>query len=253
MAKLKIKGTIVSDDVKWIYELFGIDATSPKDIEKIINEANGEDLEVEINSGGGYVDAGSEIYTMLKKYPGKVQVDIMGIAASAASVIAMAGDPVRISPTAQIMIHNVSSIAKGDYHAMEHEAEVLKNFNKAIANAYMLKTGLSQEELLQLMDKETWLNAQQAKEYGFVDEILFDEGEQLGQLVASYNGTIVLPPEVINKVRNLFQDINTQDVVIPEHRHKIVWPKQNNDAEKKNDFYQARLRFLKLKGELINE
>jgi len=231
MAKVKIKGTIVPNDVKWIYEWFEMDATSPKDVSNIIDQLDGEDVEVEINSGGGDVFSGSEIYTALKKYKGKVNIDIVGIAASAASVIAMAGDYVRISPTAQIMIHNVSSRRSGDYRDMQHEAEVLQNYNKSIANAYMLKTGLSQEKLLEYMNKETWLNAQQAKELGFVDEVLFDEGNQL---VASSSNGFVFPPEVINKIRNL------------------VKPPNNESSENKK-IYEARLNLLKLKGEMKNE
>src|SRR5690606_3665729 len=138
--------------------------------------------------------------TALKKYPGKVTVDILGVAASAASVVAMAGDTVRISPTAQIMIHNVWSSAYGDYRVMQHESDVLKNYNKTIANAYRLKIGLSEDKLLELMDEETWLNAQQAKELGFVDEILFDDNKQL---VASYSNSVILPKQVINKIRNI--------------------------------------------------
>lgn len=230
MAKVKIKGTIVSNSDKWIYEWFGIEAVSPGDVEKAIENANGEDVEVEINSGGGLVDAGSEIYSALKKYPGKVTVDIVGIAASAASVIAMAGDHVRIAPTAQIMIHNVKSKREGDYRDMKHEAGVLENFNKSIANAYILKTGMSQDELLKLMDKETWLNAQQAKELGFVDEILFDEGNQL---VASIDHPVILPSVVLNKIRNM------------------VKPPSNGDQDRK--IYQAKLKLLKLKGEMKHE
>lgn len=230
MVKVKISGTIVSNDVKWIYEWFEIDATSPNDVSKVIDQLDGEDVEVEINSGGGDVFAGSEIYTSLKKYRGKVKVDIVGIAASAASVIAMAGDVVRISPTAQIMIHNVSSRASGDYRDMQHEADVLKNWNKTIANAYILKTGLSQEKLLELMNEETWFNAQQAKELGFADEILFDEGNQL---VASSASGFIFPPQVVNKLRNL-----------------ITETKNNNDNLK---IYKARLNLLKLKGEMKDE
>lgn len=224
MAKVKIKGTIISDDVIWIYDLFGIDATSPSTVNKVIDGLDGEELEVEINSGGGDVFAGSEIYTALKRYPGSVKVDIMGIAASAASVIAMAGDTVRISPTAQIMIHNVSSRQSGDYRDMQHEANVLENYNKSIANAYMLKTGLSQEELLDYMNKETWLNAQQAKELRFADEVMFDEGNQL---VASASNGFVFPPEVVNKIRNM------------------VKPPSNDVNNKK--LFEAKLDFLKLK------
>lgn len=223
MAKVKIKGTIVSNDIKWIYELFDMDATSPNDVTSALENADG-DIDVEINSGGGDVFAGSEIYTALKNHKGTVNVDIVGIAASAASVIAMAGDNVRISPTAQIMIHNVSSRQSGDYRDMQHEANVLENYNKSIANAYMLKTGLSQEELLDYMNKETWLNAQQAKELGFVDQVMFDEGNQL---VASASNGFVFPAEVINKIRN------------------IVKPPSNDVNNKK--LCEAKLDFLKLK------
>jgi ATP-dependent Clp protease, protease subunit len=199
--KIKIKGVIVSNDDKWIYEWFEMDSTSPKDIESQIEKAGKEDLEIEINSGGGDVYAGSEIYTMLKEYKGHVTAKITGIAASAASVIAMSGKTVKISPTAQIMIHNTSTITAGDYRDLEHEAEVLKGWNKSIANAYILKTGMEQKELLNLMNKETWLNAQKAKELGFVDEIMFDNELKLS---ASIRG--MLPPEVIDKVKNLIKN-----------------------------------------------
>ena len=226
MAKVTIKGVIVSNDDKWIYEWFDMEATSPQDVTNVIEQLDGEDLLVEINSVGGDVFAGSEIYTALKKYPGKVTVDILGIAASAASVVAMAGDTVRISPTAQIMIHNVWSSAYGDYRVMQHESDVLQNYNTTIANAYRLKTGLEEEKLLELMNKETWLNAQQAKELGFVDEILFDEG---GQLVAAVNN-FVLPPNVLNKIRNLVKS-----------------------KEDKQRIYKARLRLLELGGLVVDE
>lgn len=230
MKKVTIRGVIVSNDDKWIYDLFDMESTSPSDVTNVIDQLSGEDLLVEINSVGGDVVAGSEIYTALKKYSGKVTVDILGIAASAASVIAMAGDVVRISPTAQIMIHNVWSRAQGDYRAFRHESDVLKNFNTTIANAYKLKTGLPEEELLEYMNKETWFNAQQAKELGFVDEILFDEGNQL---VASASNGVILPPEVINKIRNMVKP-------------------PSNDVEN-NEVYEARLRLLKLKGATVNE
>lgn len=221
MAKIKVKGVIVANSEKWIYEYFDMEATSPKDVEDVISESNGEDLEVEISSGGGSVFAGSEIYTALMEYKGNVNVKITGIAASAASVIAMAGTNIKISPTAQIMIHNVSSIAAGDYRDFEHEAEVIKNYNKSIANAYVIKTGLEEKELLDLMDRETWLNAQQAKEMGFADEIMFDTENQL---VASVNLSQMIPQEIINKMRNEIKKSQSSEI------------------------YRARLNLLKLKG-----
>ena len=167
--KIKIQGTIVPDDVTEVYEWFGLSCTSPKDI---VFPDEVEDIDVEINSYGGDVYAGSEIYTALKSYPGKVTTTVTGIAASMASIIAMAGDHVRISPTGQIMIHNVSSYSEGDKRDFEHEAGVLAGYDKTLANAYRLKTKLSEEELLDLMNHETWLTPQEALEKGFVDEIL---------------------------------------------------------------------------------
>ena len=196
--RIEIRGVIVPNDEKWIYEWFGFEATAPGDVQKVIDEAlkavdkdkPPEDLEVVINSYGGEVYSGSEIYTALKGYPGKVVVKIVGLAASAASLIAMAGDPVMISPTAQIMIHNVQSIATGDHRTHEHEAGVLRSHDAGIANAYRLKSGMGEAELLELMGKETWLNAQQALEHKLVDEIMFDEQMQLAAS-ASPGGRLV--------------------------------------------------------------
>lgn len=233
--KINIKGPIVSNSDAWIYEWFGIEATSPGMVGKVLEEANGEDIEVEINSGGGSVFAGSEIYTAIKSYKGKKTAKIVGLAASAASVIAMAGDTVQMSPTAQMMIHNVSTWADGDYREMEHTAEVLKNANDTIANAYRLKTGKTQEELLSLMDNETWMTAEKAKELGFIDEIMFENDLQL---VASTDFSGMLPPEVINKIRNTIKN-----------------PLNSQNEENETDILMAKSKFnyLKLKGDVKHE
>lgn len=231
--KINIKGPIVGNSEVWIYEWFGIEATSPNLVSKVIDEANGEDLEVEINSGGGSVFAGSEIYTILKDYKGHVTVKIVGLAASAASVIAMAGNKVMMSPTAQMMIHNVSTYTSGDYRDMEHSAEVLKSANNTVANAYRLKTGKTQEELLKLMDNETWMTAQKAKELGFIDEIMFDEEQQL---IANHGYSGLLPPEVINKMRNMLKN-----------------PNDKNNSDIFMQKIKSQLNLLKLKGEVYHE
>lgn len=224
--KININGVIVSNDDKWIYEYFGIEAVCPKDVTDKINQANGEPLEIEINSGGGDVFAGSEIYTVIKDYKGSVTIKITGLAASAASVIAMAAQKVLISPTAQIMIHNVSVCgAYGDYRDMEHNAEMLKNYNVSISNAYQLKTGMKQEELLELMNKETWLNAQKSLELKFVDEIMFDEGKKLSASLKNHPG--LLPSEVVNKVR------------------QSIKQKSNIDEKSKAE---GKLKLLKMRG-----
>lgn len=178
MAKVFIKGPIVSNSDYVVYDWLGAEATCPKTVRYAIEEAKEEALEVEINSPGGNVFAASEIYTMLREYKSNVIVKIVGIAASAASVIAMSGREVLMAPTAQIMIHNVSTMASGDYRDMEHTAGVLRRANETIANAYRLKSGMGQEELLQMMDKETWLTPQQALSYKLIDGVMFERSER---------------------------------------------------------------------------
>ena len=197
--KIGIKGVIIPNDEQWIYDWFEMEATSPKMVNALIDDADGDDLEVEINSGGGSVFAGSEIYTALKSYEGNVKVTVVGIAASAASVIAMAGDKVMMSPTAQMMIHNASTIARGDHNDMTHAAEVLMTVNETVANAYRLKSGMDQEDILLMMEYETWLSPAKAKEYGLIDGVLFEEDLQL---VASYDGPGTLPRETREASRN---------------------------------------------------
>lgn len=203
MPKINIKGVIVPNDDKRVYEYFEMDATSPADVISAIEAANGEPIEVEINSPGGDVFSGSEIYTALMGYAGGVTTKVVGVAASAASIIAMAGNPAMISPTAEIMIHNVSMGAGGDYRDHQHAAQMLQDYNSTIANAYMLKSGMAKERLLELMNAETWLTPQQALEMGFVDEIMFTNTSPV-RLAASASG--LLPQEVINKVRDALQN-----------------------------------------------
>lgn len=135
----------------------------------------------------------------LRAYSGKVVVKIVGIAASAASVIAMAGDVVEISPTAQIMIHNVSSRVDGDHNALLHEAGVLEGFNKSIANAYVDKTGKALDDLLDLMNKTTWFDAESAVNQGFADRVMFS-GEVAPTFAASE--TPMIPHDFIDKMKS---------------------------------------------------
>jgi ATP-dependent Clp protease protease subunit len=234
--KINVKGTVVNNDDKWVYDFIGWDAVSPADVAKEIAEANGEDIEVDINSGGGDVFAGSEIYTALRNYRGNVLISIVGLAASAASVIAMAGKS-QITPTGMFMIHNVSGGAQGDYHDMDHTSDVLKVANQSIANAYKEKTGLSDKELLNLMDKETWMSAEEVVKNKFIDEVMFSDQLTNQSKMSFYNGTMVIPHETIDKIRNL---INKPQ---PE-KDKAVFLLQKA---------QANYEFLKLKGEQRHE
>jgi len=131
------------------------------------------DITLWINSPGGNVFAAAEIYTMIRDYPGSVTVRIASIAASAASVVAMAGNLVQMSPTALLMIHDPSTIAMGNAKDMEKAITTLNEVKESIINAYAAKTGLSRNRISKLMSDETWLNAKKALELGFADEILF--------------------------------------------------------------------------------
>jgi len=125
-----------------------------------------------INSPGGDCVAAAQIYNMLTNYNGKVTVKIDGIAASAASVIAMAGSEVYMSPVSMMMIHNPATIAWGDHTEFAKAIEMLDEVKESIINAYVLKTGLSRAKLSHLMDSETWMNANKAVELGFADGML---------------------------------------------------------------------------------
>jgi ATP-dependent Clp protease, protease subunit len=145
------------------------------------------DITVWINSPGGDVFAAAQIYNMLMDYQGNVTIKIDGLAASAASVIAMAGTEVLMSPVAMMMIHNPMTVAIGDSSEMQKAIEMLGEVKESIINAYEIKTGLTRTRISHLMDAESWFNAKKALEMGFADKILFDsdkEDEQGGTLEA---------------------------------------------------------------------
>ena len=169
--EIDVRGDIIENDDKWIYDWMEWDSTCPDDVKSALQTMPaGEKLIVNINSGGGSVMAGQEIYSLLHGRQ-DVEIHIQSLAGSAASVIAMA-NTCKMSPVATIMIHNVSmSGASGDYHDMQKNAEILKTMNSALAEAYIAKTGKTKDEILKMMDKETWITAGQALEMGFVDEV----------------------------------------------------------------------------------
>jgi ATP-dependent Clp protease protease subunit len=154
------------------------DDVTPKAFKADLNAGEG-DIVIWINSPGGDCIAASQIYSMLMDYKGKVTVKIDGIAASAASVIAMAGTEVLMAPTALMMVHNPLTIAIGDSEEMQKAIAMLDEVKESIINAYEIKTGQSRAKLSHLMDAETWLNANKAIELGFADGILEDEKKRI--------------------------------------------------------------------------
>ncbi len=163
---LELNGTIAEES--W----FDDDVTPAMFKEELF--AGSGPITVWINSPGGDCIAASQIYTMLMDYKGDVTIKIDGIAASAASVVAMAGTTVLMAPTALMMIHNPATMAFGDHVDMEKAIDMLSEVKESIINAYEIKTGLPRKQLARMMDDTTWMNAKKAVELGFADGILTD-------------------------------------------------------------------------------
>ncbi len=184
---LFLNGTIAEDS--W----FDDDVT-PQMFKEELMDGSGN-ITVWINSPGGDCVAAAQIYNMLREYKGDVTVKIDGIAASAASVIAMAGDKVLMSPVSMMMIHNPMTIAFGDSGEMQRAIDMLFSVKDSIINAYELKTGLSRVKLAHLMDAETWMDANKAIELGFADEIIQRNGAvdmEVPQVSMLYSKTAVV-------------------------------------------------------------
>ena len=152
------------------------DEVTPQVFKDELNSGKGN-ITLWINSPGGDVFAAAQIYNMLMDYPYEVTVKIDALAASAASVIAMAGTKVCMSPVAMLMVHNPATIAIGDSEEMQKAIDMLSEVKESIMNAYEIKSGLSRNKISKLMDAETWMNAREAKKLGFADEILFADGQ----------------------------------------------------------------------------
>ncbi|WP_240409364.1 head maturation protease, ClpP-related [Lactobacillus crispatus] len=218
METLEVKGIIVPNDLSDVYDWMGYDSVSPSSIRDALNQASGQDIVVEINSRGGCVDAGSEIYTELKKYQGNIDIQIVGYACSAASWIALAGDTVEMSPTAQLMIHRASGGADGNVDDLASAMQGLDQMDQALVDLYAKRTGKSAQEVYQLMAKESWMNAKTAVANGFVDSIMFED-EQMPAVVNA-DGVPILSNQVINKIKNLIKEPKLQNKNKPKRQVK---------------------------------
>lgn len=171
-----------------------------------------------INSPGGDCIAASQIYTMLMDYPDEVTVKIDGIAASAASVIAMAGTKVLMAPTALMMIHNPATITMGDHEDMKRAIEMLDEVKESIINAYEIKTGVSRIKLSHLMDAETWMNANKAIELGFADDVLKDEKQSEPTFSAYAFSRKAVATNLLNKMAEKNKPIQAEESLKPQGR-----------------------------------
>ncbi|AAT87142.1 TPA: Clp protease ClpP [Streptococcus pyogenes] len=189
--RINLKGPLIANNSQEVYDYYGMEAASAKSIIEKLPEDN-SDIILEVNSNGGLVTVGSEIYTALRNYKGKVTAEITGMAASAASVAVMGVDKVVMSPTAQMMVHKASfNWVAGNSDDLDKASNALKSSDKAIVNAYVAKTGLPEDEIMELMKNETFMSAQDAVEKGFADEVMSFEA------VASIDNQM-LPQAVID-------------------------------------------------------
>ena len=178
--------------------------------------AGSGNITVWINSPGGDCVAAAQIYNMLMDYKGSVTVKIDGIAASAASVIAMAGSKVLMSPVSMMMIHNPMTIAFGDSAEMQKAIEMLGSVKDSIINAYEIKTGLSRAKLSHLMDAETWMDANKAVELGFADEVIKRSGDTEDVEVP----TVSMLYSKANVVNSLMDKIAAKCAIEPKTTHQ---------------------------------
>lgn len=222
---LFLNGTIAEDS--W----FDDDVT-PQMFKEELMDGSGN-ITVWINSPGGDCVAASQIYNMLREYKGTVTVKIDGIAASAASVIAMAGDKVLMSPVSMMMVHNPMTVAFGDSGEMQRAIDMLSSVKDSIINAYEIKTGLSRVKLAHLMDSETWMDANKAIELGFADEIIQRNGAvdlEVPQISMLYSKTAV--------VNSLMDKIAEKCRIQQKNETK-------NDNKVKADSLMSRLNLMK--------
>lgn len=218
MVIIPMNGEVIPSDYADVYDYLGYESINPRAVKQALNEANGSDVELEINSPGGYVDAGSEIYTALKEYSGKVTAKITGQACSAASWIALAADCVEMSPTAQMMIHRASTISIGNSDDLSSALNALDSLDQSFVDLYSQKTGLDKQEVYRLMCNTTWMNAKQAVDKGFADAIMFQDSNQ--PALVNADGSLSIKPDMINKIKNLLHKKSTENVVKPPQENK---------------------------------
>ncbi len=195
---LELYGTIAEDS--W----FGDDVTPQMFRDELF--AGKGPVTIWLNSPGGDCVAASQIYSMLMDYKNDVTIKIDGIAASAASVIAMAGTKVLMAPTSLLMIHNPMTMAFGDYTDMQKAISMLDEVKESIINAYEIKTGMSRAKLAHLMDSETWMNANKAIELGFADDILEDEKRSTVDIAAFAFSGKAAEISLLNKLMKPLKD-----------------------------------------------
>ena len=217
-----------------IAESFWGDTISAKEVTEYLTDLDVENINVYINSNGGVVDTAIAINNALRRHKAKVTVNIDGIAASAATLITCAGDTVRMPKNALFMIHNPLTIAMGDSEEMRKQADVLEKHKNSILETYLQKVNIDKEKLSELMDNETWLSAEEALEYGFIDEIIENADIQVVENKVISNNMIFNMAE--------FKNFNVDKNI-----------KNNGKGSGKMTIEEIKNKFPDIYAEIINE
>ena len=228
--EINLYGELVADEMKDLYDWFGINSTAPGEFKELLNSHSGKNLTVRINSIGGDFLVGVELYNAIKGFKGTTVAVIDGIAASAATLPMVACGKVRMSAPATIMIHCASMITEGNKQDLKHDIDVLKTIDTAIVNAYQVKTGLSDDKLMNLLESETWMDCKKAKELGFCDEI--DEK--------------LLPDSIVKNI------IDRNKQVYAAYRPHNIQNCENAEQESENNDENAETRKENTDTELTN-
>lgn len=188
------------------------DDVTPKVFKEELNKGTGP-VTIWINSPGGDCIAASCIYSALMDYPGEITVKVSGLAASAASVIAMAGDKVQMASTAMLMLHNPATSVYGDHNEMKQAIKLLDEVKESIINAYEIKTNLSRDEISRLMENETWMNAKKAISLGFADSILRDKASEDNMLDDAFSFSARLgEKDLMGRIAARYKEKEIEDV-----------------------------------------
>jgi ATP-dependent Clp protease protease subunit len=240
--ELRISGDIIDDDSAWFYEWFGDQYSAPNKFRQELSDHKGKNITVWIDSWGGDCTAAAGIYNALKEHDGKITVKIDSKAASAASVIAMAGDEVLMSPVAIMMVHNPwTSIWGAEAKDMRHMADVLDTIKETIVNAYQAKSGRSRNKISKMMDEETWMSAKKALAEGFVDGVLYGDSEAVETIettlnfshVAIQNSVSASTKRIIEQYEKLKKDTRPQQP--PRQAPVDLYQKLNLINRRKNN------------------
>lgn len=228
-SEVRISGEIIDDEWVWLYNWYGIPYAAPNKFRKALSELNGQDITVWIDSPGGDVFAGIGIYTALMEHRGNVTVKIDGKAFSAASIIAMAGGEILMSPGSMMLVHNPWTYAEGEAKDMRHAADILDEVKEAIMNVYELRTGRTREEISAIMDEETPMAPKRAIEEEFADGMLYTEEVEAvkNHFMSTYRPAIM---NSFNKSLEMALEIKEKQKVEPEEVKELE-PKEGKDPE----------------------